>query len=508
MRLFGFNISKASRKTIKRQAKGRYKIVDGWGQHAIEPSTAEFKTEDEILDPVKRAKLLDLTRNLVRNSSLFNTILGQLTTNVVSTNGGKIILNYPNKIFDETLKRNFFRWTRNADFFTGDNLNHLLKRILREYVIGGDCVLIFDDRLVEDSGKILFFESGEIVTVEQSEIEKRYGKGSYCINGKVYSPTGRHIGTVVSKSQKGERIADPSKCFFLKKDPNESSLENGWFHFSCQWREGRGVSQAASAIATLHQLEDLVQSELMAARRNSQIFCWLSQEKTTEEQIPSAFESSEIENMTDEEIEKAVQAENEQTKTISFSKARENSVVYEALPEGVTAQQLQMQHPNSNVQVLVDWLANRVASSMGLSKAFATGNVDDSSWRSNQLFSFPAILELQKDLEKICDWVFFRFCNYLVSQSIIEYIDPNVLDYVDWSWKGIDDIDEVAKQNGIRLALENNTKTYKQILGNDWKEQLEQVAEEHEWMRNHGMTHPSDLMISGGQTEASKTSNE
>lgn len=242
----------------------------------IEPSSPEFRTEDEILDPVRRARLLDLTRNLVRNSSLFNTIIGQLTTNVVGTTGGKVILSYKNEYINDVLKKHFFYYTRNVDFYTGDSLNHMLKRILREYVIGGDCVLVFDNGLVEDSGKILFFEAGEIVNVAPEEIEKRYGKGCWQVNGKVYSRNGRHIGTVVSKSQRGTETADPSKCYFLKKDPNASSLENGWFHFECNWREGRGVSQAASAVATIHQLEDLVQSELMASRRNSQIFCWLT----------------------------------------------------------------------------------------------------------------------------------------------------------------------------------------------------------------------------------------
>ena len=41
----------------------------------------------------------------------------------------------------------------------------MLKRVLREYIIGGDCVLIFDDKLIEDSGKILLFEANEIVNV-------------------------------------------------------------------------------------------------------------------------------------------------------------------------------------------------------------------------------------------------------------------------------------------------------------------------------------------------------
>lgn len=182
------------------KARGKYKIVDGIGQTMIEPSSTETRTEDEILDPSKRARLLDLTRNLVRNSSLFNTILGQLTTNVVSTCGGKIVLSLPNEQTNKQMKGSFFSYTRNVDFYTGDTFNHLLKRTLREYVIGGDCVLLFDDGLIEDSGKVLLFESNEIVDVAPVEIEKRYGTGAWASQGKVYSPNGRHIGTVVSKS--------------------------------------------------------------------------------------------------------------------------------------------------------------------------------------------------------------------------------------------------------------------------------------------------------------------
>lgn len=123
-------------------------------------------------------------------------------------------------------------------------------------MIGGDVVIVFDDGLVEDSGKLLIFESNEIVNVSQSEVEKRYGKGSWISQGKVYSPNGRHIGTVVSKSQKDISSiggdVDPSKCYFLRKDPNANNLDNYWFHFSSNWREGRGVSQAASSISTIH----------------------------------------------------------------------------------------------------------------------------------------------------------------------------------------------------------------------------------------------------------------
>lgn len=98
--------------------------------------------------------------------------------------------------------------------------------------------------------------------------------------------------------------------------------------------------------------------------------------------------------------------EAEEEKVISFKKAVENSVVYEQLPEGFEAQQLTMNHPNTNIQTVVDWLANRCAAAMGLSKIFATGNPTDVDYRANQLFSWPAITEFQKQLEQVLDWLF------------------------------------------------------------------------------------------------------
>ena len=487
-------------------SRGQYRIVDNSSQ-MIEGSSTETRSEDQILDPSKRARLLDITRNLVRNSSLFNTLLSQLTTNVVSTCGGKVIVSTKSEEANTDMRWAFSQWTRNADFYTGDTFNHMLKRVLREYVIGGDVVLIFDT-MVEDSGKVLVFESDELVDVSPSEIEKRYGKGSWVSQGKVYSQNGRNIGVVVSHSQRGcQGYAEPNKCYFLKKDPNSNPLDNNWILFSNNWREGRGVSSVSSSISTLHQIEDLVQSELMASRRQAQIFCWLVQNNNnTQQQIPTFDPSLDYQNMTDEEIEKIASEASNDVQTISFNRARENQIVYEALPENYDAKQLQMQHPNSQVQVMVDWLANRAASTLGLSRVFATGNPEDGNWRSNQLFSFPAILELQKSMEVICDWAFNNFVKWGISKGIItKYISSDFMEYVDWSWKGIDTLDPTANENAIQLQLKNMTKSYKDILGSDWKEKLIQIADERKWMLENGITPPQDLMISGGQTDQSKT---
>lgn len=499
--------AKAKTKVIL--ARGKYKIVSPSGQRMIESSSVDRRSEDEVLTSTARGKLLDLTRNLVRNSSLFNTILGQMTTNVVSTCGGKVVLSLPDEKANKALKTAFAAYTRNVDFNTAERFNHLLKRILREYVIGGDCVLLFDDGIVEDSGRIVLFESSEVVDVPKEEVEKRYGKGCWSSQGKVYSPYGRHIGTIVSKGKAGaDGYADPAKCYFLRRDPNAVPTDEYWFHFSNNWREGRGVSQAASAIATIHQLEDLVESELLASRRNSQIFCWLTQPKPAEAAtVPSAFDDgTDFEGMTEEEIQQAAEeAAAGDEKTVSFNRAKESSVVYEALPEGYDAKQLQMTHPNQNVQVMVEWLSNRAAASLGLSRVFALGNPTDSDYRANQLFTQPAIVELQKDLEQICDWVFARYVQWATKKGIVKITLPeDYLSFVDWEWKGIDDLNPVVRENAIALELKNMTKNYSEILGPSWRERLKQTAFERQWMKDNGITPPQDLMLSGGQTEQSK----
>ena len=61
------------------------------------------------------------------------------------------------------------------------------------------------------------------------------------------------------------------------------------------------------------------------------------------------FNTEDVENMTDEDIKEVVKQEKEEETIISFNKAKENSIIYEALPEGFDAKQLQTLHPNANV---------------------------------------------------------------------------------------------------------------------------------------------------------------
>ena len=186
------------------------------------------------------------TRNAARNSSTFNGILKQFDLNAVGTKGGKAIFNFDDLELSRYYKQQFSKWTRDADFFDGLNFNTLLKLILKTYILGGDMVLLFDDGLVEDSGKILLYEPDEIGNTTESALALHYGKSARQSQGRVYNANGRFQGVIVSRSQRGSEVFDPRKSYLLKRDPDSSVFDNLWIMPRNVFRATRSLPKAKS----------------------------------------------------------------------------------------------------------------------------------------------------------------------------------------------------------------------------------------------------------------------
>lgn len=185
----------------------------------------ESRDEDEIFNSFGRGKFLDLARNATRNSSTFNAILKQLDLNAVGTKGGKAIFNFENPA---PYREEFAKWTREADFFDGLPFNTVLKLILKTYVLGGDMVLMFDDGIIEDSGKLVIYEPDEIGSTTEEALKRHFGPYARQSLGRVYNGNGRFIGAIVSRSQRGADVFDPGKSYFLRRDPDASRFDSFW----------------------------------------------------------------------------------------------------------------------------------------------------------------------------------------------------------------------------------------------------------------------------------------
>ena len=256
----------------------------------------------------------------------------QFELQAIGNEGGKAVIAFEDKDFGNEIRESFASWTRSADFFDGLNLNTLLKLILKTEIIGGDLVLVFDDGLVEDSGKILLYEPDEIGDTTEAALKGHYGAGAYQRLGRVYTRYSQFQGVIVSRSQRGAETFEPSKSYFLKRDPNGSVLDDLWLMPRNVFRvaQGRGVTPTTSSLATIIDLGDYVGFEIAAAKKNAQTLAQVLQEKEDEVELPSAFDKdTDFSRMTDEEIEEAVKAENDaQVPTVTLDKISAAGCLY------------------------------------------------------------------------------------------------------------------------------------------------------------------------------------
>jgi len=97
--------------------------------------------------------------------------------------------------------------------------------------------------------------------------------------------------------------------------------------------------------------------------------------------------------------------------------------------------------------------------------------------------------------------VFYRFVNRLIRKGELNEnrLPDNFMSLVSWSWPTMDELDEVAHENAIELKLRNLTGTYQSILGNNWREMLEQTKLEMDWCKQNNIPHPAFNLISGGE---------
>ena len=495
---------------VKNLAGARYKIVSGADEWQRERGVVETKGEDEILDYSKRGKLLDLARNAARNNSTFNTILKQFDLQGVGTNGGKAVLTFKDREFSKKVKNAFSKWTRNADFFDGLNLNTLLKLILKTELIGGDLVILFDDNLITDSGRILVYEPDEIGNTTEEALQRRYGQKAYQSQGRVYTPFGQFQGVIVSRSQRGCDVFDPDKCYFLHRDPNGSSFDDKWLMPRNIFRvgQGRGVTPTTSSLSTIIDLNDYVGFEIAAAKKNAQTLGTISDTREREEiSPPSAFpDDVDFSDMSDEEIDEvAKQVSDECEKTVSLDQIKAAGVIYQQLPEGYRLDLLDTKHPNQNAIEFVRWLASMSAAPFGLTSVYSTLKVDSSysGYMGERAMCIPVWEETQKFLEQICDWILYRWSSWAVRKGIIEdRFEEDWIQNVSWLWPKQGDIDSVKEQNAISLKLKNGTGSYREIYGADWQEKLESISEEIEFCRQRGIPHPALQTVSGAVIDA------
>lgn len=437
------------------------------------PSYVETEGEDSQLSAANRNKLVNLHRDMMRNSPTRVAQDQQIRVNVVGSVGGKLYASFPAgyeaaaaAVMDYFNKK----WFRRAEFTFGKNFNWLLKTALTAEDTNGNVVLVFDDGILTGgtgTGRIRGFEGDEIASVP--DLSRYYPKSYQQSQGFVYNQLGMFCGCFVSTAQRdgarGKDTFEPKDGVLkLSCDPFADSDELvNWIALGDMRRfnQGRAVSPITSAITCLIDLHETSASEAQAAKINAQLVGQILQDATAEDAGDDASAFDDEEPPAAEAVPKEV---NFSTKELTSIGAH-----FDQMPPGLKIDLLRTERPNPNMPQYIEFLTGLVGGTRGLARVYSTLKAQTSytAFRGEQSMTRPSFEEAQQDLERdVCDWAARCVITRAVKLGHITAALPDGWEsMIAWRWPTMPEIDEVKAQNALSLKLKNGVTSLARELG-------------------------------------------
>ena len=449
-----------------------YEAVTSPFSEGRRPSYVESKGEDKQLSARDRNRIINLHRDMMRNSPTRVTQDQQIRVNVVGSVGGKLYASFPAGFEDAAAAvMEYFntKWFPHAEFTFRKNFNWLLKTILTAQDTNGNVVLVFDDGILtggNGTGRIRGFEGDEIGNVP--ELEKYFPRGYTQSQGFVYNKMGMFTGLFVSSSQRdklqrGKSTLDPNLGIVkLSMDPLDDDALVNWIVLGDMRRfnQGRAVSPVTAALTCLIDLHETAASEAQAAKINAQLVGQILEDANADEGPDDA-------GGFDDEIPDAKALPTE----VKFSTKELKSIGahFDKMPPGLKIDLLRTERPNPNMPQYIEFLTGLVGGTRGLARVYATLKAQTSytAFRGEQSMTKPSFEEAQKDLEReVCDWSARCVISRAVKLGIITEKLPDGWDrMLAWNWPTMPEIDEVKAQNALALKLKNGVTSLARELG-------------------------------------------
>ena len=385
------DLTKKQRHTIKRNLRmafeaAGYDVVHGPDQMLRTRGSVEFAGEDAALPAYNRLKMINMARQGMRNGDSLRALMKQMELNVVGTVGGKATFAFPEGYegIAGELREAFATWASEAEFSDSLPFSKVLSLVVDSKFIGGDMVLLFDDGLVEDSGKLLAFEPDEIANVPRSWLHAKFPEDWTQRQGRIYNQNGRFCGVTVSHKYRGAQMFrhDPDGVLFLMKDPSQSVQD--WVMLREVWRfnQGRGTPPLAAPLDSLLDLESVTKFEVQAAMKNcqtlGQIYSTVSRggdgEEEADELDPDLAKRAAAAGGEDDAdaVADAAGGGDGMGEEIELENIKGSGAIFDLLPDNYKMELLDTKRPNPNVEGFVKWLSGRSGAAVGLAKCYGS----------------------------------------------------------------------------------------------------------------------------------------
>lgn len=482
---------------------------------------AETGGEETALTINERNRLIALVRNLERNSDHINGFLTQLDLNVVGTVGGKATFSFPKEYAESAkeLRALFGNWARECEFIDGVPLQELLKLAVRTKYVTGRAVLLFDDGIVCDSGKVIVFEGDAVAGISDREFKAKFPDGWSQHQGLIKDEFGRTRGAFCSMSQRGvavfPRLVDERgrlAVWALVKDADAAWLDSPFTIYQHVKRINQvaSVPCLAPSVGSVMDLEALSKYELQSAKKSAQTIATVTQPENDAANLTDGLDpDAQVppSDGVDSAVDSAIDGEEEEESTLELPEIEGAGAIYDVLPPGLRMELLNPHHPNTNVIGMVTWIKQNASWANGVAGLFATGKADSSYSASlvEQSITWPKFEDEQQKLKTgILDWLVGRWAAWAQRKGIIPRnlaLPPDWIRRVSYSFPKKREPDAQKEQAAISQGLRNFTVSLRDIYGPDWRERADEIQEELAYFSERGIPHPALQTVSGQQID-------
>lgn len=470
----------------------------------------ERTPESVIFDQSKRAKGVNLGRDLERNYSPARGILHQFRMNVVGTLG-KLQVNVKdsngNSIGDESAAWFNGVWAKDCDYRDDLHWSVVCQNVVASVLREGDCLAVFDDAVTEDdSGKLLMWESDQIAPMSENVLSAKGLEKKTQDGGIIRDKFGKIVGYSVTGKRGLSVIDDPADCTVFARE-SACLPRNPW-----RLNQGRGVPCIMTAASSLLDVYEMLTRELQSAKKAATQYAMVTRESVvTDYDSPAGIPIGLPENDGKDSATIAAEGANSST----APQARN----YEALEDmtggytdygqpGDKVQYPPVDRPNNNMIGFIESVQCHAGAAFGLARAYTLLRADSSytSFRGDMILTWAgAFYPMQKWLERcFADWVAIRALRWAMRKNKIKPLPVGWEQKLSWTWPTMPEVDELDAQNAIAASLKNGTTDYAALLGPEWRKRLESLAEQLQVIKDLGIPLSMLEMKSGGVAENTK----
>ena len=464
----------------------------------------ETQSEDKIYSQRLRQLGNNIGRDLERNYAPAKGMIHQFRMNVAGSQG-KLQVNIKG---GEDASAWFNQiWSKDCDYrdemHWSDECQNVVASVIRE----GDLIAVFDDGLVEDSGKLLHWESDQIVPVQDTILPDQY-KNAMQENGIIRDSWGKVLAYIVTGKRGLTMLAESKDATFLPRD-EARHVKNPW-----RLNQGRGIPSIITNATNFLDLYEGLAAELQSFKRASQIAGYTKRGGATTD-----FDATGAADFLPENTDKAAATTDAECAN-GTDPAAKNYERFENLTGGLweyvdkddEIKFPDMPRPNTRLAPFIEAILGYAGASMGLARAYSLLRADSSytSFRGDMILSWAsAFYPMQKWLERrYADWVGRKALAWGVRHGKFAALPEKWEQSLSWVWPSMPAVDKFKEEQGIAQSLKNATTDYSKLLGPDWEKKLKALADQLEFGRKNNLPLSVFEQKSGGAAPSESDSDD